>query len=604
MIMQDQPLQRAARHSVLITGASGILLAYLAFLALTTAYSADDFWYSTFWDNGLRAYIRLMVEHYRDFNGRVLVHLFAHVILHFGNWLFALVLPAVMLVMPLLAEGESRRTGDATVAVLAFLVGVTALPRILTAQGITWISAFCNYVLPSVFILGQLQCMTWFVRQGTPLCALGCCVISFLCGATTEQSGMVAAYVTVYAAICCLPRQVKRLPVCLMSLLCVVAGLLTIFASPATRARISTEGASGEALGLLSNLLKGAEKQSALFFQSRTFLPFLLLLLLAGVVFLYRQGQKSLTAGGGAMALLGAACLLMGAVSPRWELLAYIGLQLCLFALGVVLWLGGRRQLCALICCGLVSLVVLLPTSSNEPRTMLPYALYMLLTLAWLAAELLPGGRRSWLILLPVFAVVAVYAAAQLPGYWHNAQIERLNRAYVRQAQDTRVLYYCMDYDRAYTHTKAHETGYFYVTYLAAAGMDPHVDTVYVYSDHLPKLYVNGRRLTSPAVPAPSGELQLPYWEVIASLGGAVADEPNVWMELNGRSCRVDYGWDDMNVIWKDDSGQEHRQLAEQVPNYYAKCLPQWAYTEIWGLEVRAVPDGDSGRLEISMPRQ
>ena len=70
---------------------NGILLALLAYFSLVTVYSSDDYWYSTFWDNGWKHYLELLHFHYESFNGRTLVHILAQLVLHFGGWAFALV---------------------------------------------------------------------------------------------------------------------------------------------------------------------------------------------------------------------------------------------------------------------------------------------------------------------------------------------------------------------------------------------------------------------------------------------------------------------------------------------------------------------------------
>lgn len=582
---------------------AALLAGYLALLAFCTAYSADDFWYSTFLDKGVQGYLELAKEHYQTFNGRILVHLFAQIILHFGTWLFALIMFASVWAMPRLATGRTASAEQVNLAALVFLMGMTLLPRSMVVEGLTWISAFCNYVLPTVLLLIQLLLLTRFVRKGGRALGLICCIISLLCGATTEQSGLVSVYVAFYAVCLCLRGSKKRLGVCLFGMACSALGLATIFASPATRLRMTAEGVSGGSMGLGPKLTLGLDRQAEAFFDG-FFLPVTLLMLFAlGALLLWTGHKRTPAKLGTGIAVIGAACLLAGSAFPEKAGLCYALAQLCLFAFGIPLWLSGRGRLCALLHCGLVSLAVLLTTDSIAPRTMLPYALFLLLSLAWIAGELLQSWNRARYWLLPVFVLAAVLAVNQFPGYWYNYQIECLNRDYVKQAQDTGVLYYCMDYDREYTHTKAYEDGLFYSTYAEAAGIDPDTASVYFYSDNLPKVYANGQRLTSPALPSGQNDgWLLPLRGIVEAFGGTVEflDGVGAGISFPNQAGEQHYIWNGSELVWTDADGTENHEPAEQAAHYYAICLSQRVYTDIFGLNIQFREDGDTGGVWIT----
>ena len=61
----------------------------LYYLHSLVIFNADDFYYSTFWHNGLRGFIENSINHYETFNGRVFVHFVAQTVLAFDTKVFA-----------------------------------------------------------------------------------------------------------------------------------------------------------------------------------------------------------------------------------------------------------------------------------------------------------------------------------------------------------------------------------------------------------------------------------------------------------------------------------------------------------------------------------
>ena len=108
---------------------TALVFAAVAFLLLITVYSADDYWYSIFMDGSFKEWLELMRYHYETFNGRVLVHIAAQAILHFGNWFFALFGTAVCAAIPFFA-GRAARTDAWTgrLCALIFGTGLLAMP--------------------------------------------------------------------------------------------------------------------------------------------------------------------------------------------------------------------------------------------------------------------------------------------------------------------------------------------------------------------------------------------------------------------------------------------------------------------------------------------
>ena len=155
---------RPSARVVQAVAAAAVFTGVTALMCISLC-SADDFWYSTFLDGGVAQFLELSRYHYEVFNGRVLVHLAAQVILHFGRWCFALFGLLCCLAIPLAAlKAAQRPRGQVPACLALFGAGVLALPRALLVEGLLWTSAFCNYALPTAMIVGELLLLMWAAR--------------------------------------------------------------------------------------------------------------------------------------------------------------------------------------------------------------------------------------------------------------------------------------------------------------------------------------------------------------------------------------------------------------------------------------------------------
>lgn len=584
-------------------------LGYLIFLAGTATRSADDFWYASFFRGTPAEFFALTREHYMTFNGRALIHMVAQFILYKGNGAFAVLMFLLMGAAPYLTEEGERTWAQRLGAMLIFYLGVALLPLEMIRQGLTWISAFCNYVLPTVMVFFQVKLLFRFAEKGGVGLGFLCALQSLLCGATTEQSGVVALCVALFSVFYCIPKGWKRSLACLGCTLCALGGLATIFASPATRERTEAEIKGLEALG--GRILLGLKDQSGLFFRHIEIL--LLGALLAALVLLLarQEGKNKLcwaATGCGALYLI---AIISAWLVPEGKLWAYL-VCLCLMCpCALLLWMLGRRQWGALLLCGLASLLVILPTRSNAPRTVLPALLYLLAVVSQLAGELIPWKGKTWWFYPAFFGVSLCLVYPQIPNYWQNHRVEILNRAYVEAARETGVLYHCMDYVEDYTHTKAHMDGFTYANFLDTEGFTVGEDEIYFYGTGLPKVYVNGRRAISPALKGEGGNWLLPLRDIVEGLGGFVrvdySYDHEFYVELGDYQCCLDgCGPGAMQFRSRISTAEVtrawRRGVAERAAKYFCTCLSEFFYTDYLGLEVEFREDGEGGAFYVTLP--
>lgn len=582
-----------------------VALGYLIFLAGTATRSADDFWYASFFAATPEQFFDLTREHYMTFNGRVLVHIIAQYILYRGNIAFAVLMFLLMGTAPFLAEEGTRTWEQRLGAMLLFYLGAATLPLEVARQSLTWVSAFCNYVLPTVMVLLQIKLLFRFAEKGGIGLGFLCALQSLLCGATTEQSGVVALCVALFSVFYCIPKGWKRPLACLGSTLCALGGLATIFASPATQIR--TEAETGALETLWERLFQGLMDQSDIFWRNGWILILEGLLLAAIFLLARREGRNRLcwlTGGCGVLYIFACFAAFLVPAGRAW---AYLVCLCLLLPSAFLLWLLGWRQWGALILCSLAALAVILPTRSNAPRTMLPALLYLLAAVSQLIGELIPGKGRAWLLYPALFGVALCIVCPQIPVYRQNCQVEILNKAYVEASHESGVLYHCMDYNEEYSHTKVHMDGFTYGHFLEAEGFVAGEDEIYFYGTGLPKVFVNGKRAISPAIKGEGGNWLLPLRDIVEGLGGTVEAGSTIRVLLEDTECYLEpYGEQavrlNARIFTEEYKGPWHRGVAERSKTYFCTCISEHLFTDFLGLEVKFREDEEGGAFYVALP--
>ena len=578
----------------------------IAFLMAITVYSADDYWYSVFMDGGLENFLELTRYHYETFNGRVLVHIAAQAILHCGNWLFALIGIAVCLWIPCSAALSTRQDKKALpITVLLFGAGILAMPRDIMVQGLLWISAFCNYALPTAMVCFEI----WFLSRitGAERCRAwiwpACAVCGFLCGATTEQSGLISVAVALFYCAVCLVSNRKRLLAPLLSAAFAFLGLLTIFMSPATEARFSQETDASSLTAILASLCDGFEEQAMALGGSRITAVLLAVLFAAAGFALTRSTRKKWVF----FAWIFPAAISLATPFAGGDTLValYAAVFAFLLVTALALVIARRREESVFILAAVASILVMLPTNSSGPRILLPFYLYLLAAAAVLLGENADLFRPS-LCIAGLAAAAAAALLLRIPmfaGCWANYMVDRTNHQSAIDAQESGVLYYCIDYDMRYTHTKAFSDGYFYDKYLESIGLDDADVDVYLYSNNTPCIYAGGKQTVSPALLGTDGGYLLPLRNIVENLGGSIKIEESgtVRVFLSGLELAVDFpSVQEALVSWVDSSGNEQKLTVEKAAGYFQTCLGMDIFTQALGLSVTYEPDRNRLVVELA----
>ncbi len=585
-------LQAVRKHPLLFLSAL-LPVAVIGFLVLISVYSADDFSYSTFFDEGLAGYIDRMVKHYQEMNGRVIVHVAAHMLFYLGSGAFCLIGMTLTVLVPWFTARSaefSKRTALFNVGL--FAIGITAIPSQVLRQSLLWRSALCNYFLPTALLCGLLALLSRS-RGKNPVPIhryILLIVYACICGATTEQTGLLAVALSLYFAVSAFWHRKKQCLPFAGAALAALIGVWTIFASPATDARLAFETGLNQGFFDLPSLLASFRHITQTLCQTPNFSIFLLIFFTLGGIKLFITLKHRLWALWTAIPSLGSVVLPF--IGDQASESYYALLLIAAFALAVQLLFSKAETAGLLALLAIGSMLVMLPTASTGGRVLMPMFLYLIASDILLISTLtehcriaVRGGIWAAALGLSLFSLIPL-----LSGCIHNFKIDQLNKGYVREAKETGILYYCSDYDLDYTHTKPYTADYCLHDYFHSIGLSEEETEIYFYDSQSSAIYVEGTRTMLPAIHNEQGEALYPIRNFYETLGAIVDWDENtdlVTITYKDRVCYVRYlSPTEATVFWTDLNGKEHAVLVERNSSLYYTYLGEAAISEPFGLTV------------------
>ena len=585
------------KHPFLILSAL-LPIALIGLITFISVYSADDFSYSTYFNDGLGGYFSRMVNHYQTMNGRVIVHVVAHLLLWLGNLSYALFAVFLTCFTPWViarATGFSKKT--ALYAIGLFAIALAVLPPQVIGQSLLWISSYCNYFLPTAMLCGLIAfALRLRGKETVPAWQYVLLIVYALaCGATTEQSGLLCIAVLLYFALTALWHRKKQIYFYLGAAAAAGIGLWTIFASPATEARLQME--TGTAAGLLDlqSLLGTLDTFAWLLCQTPTFCILLaLIFLLGGLKLFYSLKHRCFAFWTLAPASW---AVVLPFIRHRAVYYDYGILMLAVLLLAVQLLFKKGESVGLMMLLAVGSVIVILPTTSATGRVFSPMFLYFFLAIILLICDriahlphLVRGGVWLTAAGFSLFAVIPL-----IGGCFRNYAIDQINNEHIRQARETGVLYYCVDYDRNYTHTKPLGAYYCYCDFFLSIGMAEEELETHFYSEDAPSIYVGDTRTTLPVITNAFGDYLYPYSDIYNELGATLvwdSTDNTTTITYKDRVCHLSNpAWTEAKLEWTDENGETHSILVERNPNNAFIYLGEAAITEPFGLTVQKNDD-------------
>lgn len=444
-----------------LSGARVRLIAGAAILAAATAAAVflfskitvfcDDYWYGAFFRDGFSGFWELTKWHYLNFNGRALVHFAAEVVMAADKYIYMFVAPAMLVLVFFLGQRLQNKDVELGLTLASSgvcVAAVMALPVNFLKNSILWMSAGFNYLFPLALILPALWLLRRDLERGR--LGVGTLILTFLCGATTEQCG-IGAFVILggYSALCWLRKKTvftKAFLVCLLTGL----GYLTVVFAPGTWVRIGYETGGGILSALRPSEFVRRVAHSMAYMTGFSGLPWLFALFAA------LTGVHALVTGKAPRALAAGIAL-----APVYLLLRALGqyhlgtlLSLIWFAaVTVVYLLREESAVRGLLLGGMMAiLLVMVLTTAAAERTTMPAVFLLISVCASLICECLERlPRPAWPVASGAAALFfLILALPTINGYTKNSVIWTKNAKELR-AKDG-IITLDVDIDRNYSY--------------------------------------------------------------------------------------------------------------------------------------------------------
>lgn len=362
---------RAGRYRRLCPALAAVLIALTAALCAFLRPAADDFFYVTFLDGGLRGFLEKTAEHYRTMTGRVLVHLVLCPLLSFDMWPFRVF--NILLICGLCALGArlcAVRAGErlsAFVALLSlfWLMGIGTL-----SDGALWGAGALNYLFPVALVVLYYALLQDRLSRGAPVGRL--CVAAALCASTVEMTGLLVPLAVLYLALCERRAAGKQRAAVALDLGGALAGYLFLFTSGGVATRL--EQNEFAAVGLLRRIEINYALFDRMICGPEGIWPIVALALLSGAYVLRKKAAKAALAATAVLILLTGTGVIYGG-RPLAAIAALAFAALC--AYGVWAFCAGERLIPFCMLCVSVSLAVCMVSPVAGPRMVLPSGVFL-----------------------------------------------------------------------------------------------------------------------------------------------------------------------------------------------------------------------------------
>ncbi|WHH60463.1 DUF6056 family protein [Petroclostridium sp. X23] len=503
---------------------------------------SDDMYYASFSKNGYNHFIKMNIAHYKNINGRAMVHILDEALLMFGKKLFAVINPIMILGFAFLASkclnfkdtinSAKENTYISTAITLFFIM---CLPKQMINETVYWITGSMNYIFPALLLVIMYYMLRANIKISNSTIKLF--VFSFLSGATTEQGGFVAVVMSTLLVLSTLVyRDSPKQKLYVLSPIFAIMGLLTVILAPGTFARIESIGVDGFSQTTLYNRLLENTSHISFAITGENGIQSILIILVLAILFTTYKAQginRLFLAGPAIMSLLlyqrvsgvyskdlcTTITILSAAYITLWGLsiLKYakyrhlgifivgaVSLQ-CLMLISPIL---GSRTL-------LITGLLLAASIGGLSSDLIKNPLYITLSASILAFMLLPIKSGTLLIIvslgiylikktsklqtLVVFTTFILFFTPILKGYYTNHIIMKNNEKNIVKAHSSGKLYWNIDLVTPYYHDMFYENLNFEPYFLENNNLPKDTHIYLVSKIHKP-VFLNGQRLKCPSI--------------------------------------------------------------------------------------------------------
>lgn len=512
-----------------------LLSAFFYYYFLEQAFMlGDDYYYGTFYQSGLTNLFNEVKIHYLSINGRIVVHLFAGILLLWDSLFFALfgLLCWIYISFSLLEFRYPGSFGEKNGSISRFCLLFTVLTVYLLTidililkETLLWISAFFNYIFPLCLLLTLLLCLRKEKNFGYIF------VLSLLLGATTEQIGLISLVCVLFLGIF---RKKFQLQLYNWKVSCALLGVgfASVMLSPGSIRRMGMES-GGDFTNIRQYLGTIRDLTGVLVSPEGGMYHIMAFFCLVPCYFMLVESQKKQAGAWVAFALT----MVLSFTISTSRILHFVLIVLGFASLCLVFLLKNRHYYVLFLGAGCGTIVSIIPSSFTEPRVVFPFLLFLGFATALMALEVVEavgqwyfkrGGERiqgnsqenlcifTVLLLLNVFYVIVI--PGTLEGLKGNMEIERHNLEQIKNSSETGEIAYLMDYNLDYSHILFIHNGFHYNAFMKYNNIPPEVK-FRTWSQLQPMIEIQGETLDFPSYEE-NGVVYLPLELVVTALGG------------------------------------------------------------------------------------
>ncbi len=531
-------------------------------------FQSDDYYYASFFKNGLSEFINLSINHFLTFNGRALVHFFAEVALSLPHFATFMLSSAILFLIGFFAckiIDSSHASFSRISCMCIFYILILFVGRDVFKEGFMWISAFYNYVFPFLILL---IAMRFSDKPYSPL-------LFFLSGATTEQWGITSVAVAAVVALSSvLPKSFSKKSVsAFISPLSALLGYATIFLSPATLSRIDVTGHTS-----LPSAITDLPRISSIFLSPHSAASVFLVFIFFTILTAHKFKKSYLVLYFG---FLPAILIIIGFFTQN-TLVAFIVLMCYLVLCAAVFFINKNTLISALITGGIVSILIMIPTNTFEARIVTPSVLLLIVScvsLAFLNFDFSKSAFTIPAILSAIFIGLTVFSPI-FCGFFQNGRIEADNLAAIKSAHKSGTLFYNIDYDKNFAMKQMFNDGWFFNEFVSLYSLED-CQIIIKSKNSVPLTHVSSYGIEY------DGDIYVPVRELIGELGGAIDTSTDTTVSLNDKFFKISSGM----IVYTDENSVTKYLVADfnKLPEFYTLYLKLDVFNEALGTDIHTM---------------
>lgn len=531
-----------------------VLVAVFASLFCFCILQSDDYYYATFFKGGVGEFVRLTAEHFKNINGRALVHFFAQIALALPKMLFVVMNSAIVFFIGFFSFKVSQieqSSRNLTVYLIVFYISLLFPGSSVFKEVIMWTSGFYNYVFPALIAFFAL----YLCKIQHPLKYILC----FLAGATTEQWGLAFVVMIAVFTFTSLPFTRRNKLTAYVPVILSVSGYITIFLSPATQSRLFNHGSRE----LAASLIDIPSLSGVFFLNNSCIVPICIFILCTLLSAYFLKGSFSYLYSGFLP-------LFLIVLLPLHQSYMCVFIIFICYALlwGCICLKEKKFASAAFLFSGLTAILVILPTNTFEPRIAFPGILLLLLSVVPVMFEIKVPQKVEVLSLIALLLASSVLFAPTYTKLYGNHLVEKANLSAIKNARESKVLYYCIDYDKSVAMRQMFNDGWFYSCFLSLYGIED--CKVYMDSKAAKPLFLDGERLKSKALVV-NEEMYVPMRTFLEEAGGSITFENGTEFSFNGKTITCLDGI----FVYTAKEGYEKYLIADEnkILDFYTMCI-------------------------------